>query len=70
MVQAIGAAAESDSSLAALRKVGAAGRPRETREQFDQLARGLDLAIVRVLLTRPGDFDSGRRVLEECRPAN
>jgi hypothetical protein len=29
---------------------------------------GLDLPIVRILVSRPGDFESARRVLEECRP--
>lgn len=48
---------------------GAAGSPGEVRPQFERLARGLDLAIVRVLVTRPGDAESARRTLEECRPA-
>jgi alkanesulfonate monooxygenase SsuD/methylene tetrahydromethanopterin reductase-like flavin-dependent oxidoreductase (luciferase family) len=49
--------------------IGAAGAPGETRARFDQLAKGLDLPIVRVLVVRPGDAASARRVLEECRPA-
>jgi hypothetical protein len=48
--------------------IGAAGRPGETRALFERLAAGLDLAIVRVLLVQSGDFESGRRVLMECRP--
>jgi hypothetical protein len=55
----------SDALLAAS---GAAGAPGEVRPQFERLAAGLDLAIVRVLVTRPGDAESARRVLEECRP--
>jgi alkanesulfonate monooxygenase SsuD/methylene tetrahydromethanopterin reductase-like flavin-dependent oxidoreductase (luciferase family) len=55
-----------DEFLAA---AGAAGVPGEVRQQFDRLARGLDVAIVRVLVTRPGDAESARQVLEECRPA-
>jgi alkanesulfonate monooxygenase SsuD/methylene tetrahydromethanopterin reductase-like flavin-dependent oxidoreductase (luciferase family) len=48
--------------------IGAAGAPGETRAQFERLATGLDLPIVRVLVDRPGDAESARRVLEECRP--
>lgn len=48
--------------------VGAAGAPGKTRAKFEQLATGLDLPIVRVLLTKRGDFESARAVLEECRP--
>jgi alkanesulfonate monooxygenase SsuD/methylene tetrahydromethanopterin reductase-like flavin-dependent oxidoreductase (luciferase family) len=48
--------------------IGAAGAPGGTRASFERLAGGLDLPIVRVLVTRPGDVDSARRVLEECRP--
>jgi hypothetical protein len=55
----------SDALLAAS---GAYGRPGEVRAQFDGLAAGLDLAIVRVLVTNPGDAESARRVLEECAP--
>jgi len=55
----------SDDLLAAS---GAAGAPGAVRPQFDRLAEGLDLAIVRVLVTRPGDAESARRILEECRP--
>jgi len=47
---------------------GASGGPGEVRPQFERLAQGLDLAIVRVLVTAPGDAESARRVLEECRP--
>ncbi len=52
-----------------LTAAGAAGAPGEVRPQFDRLAGGLDVAIVRVLVTTPGDADSARRTLEECRPA-
>jgi alkanesulfonate monooxygenase SsuD/methylene tetrahydromethanopterin reductase-like flavin-dependent oxidoreductase (luciferase family) len=48
---------------------GAAGAPGEVRAKFERLAEGLDLAIVRVLVTSPGDAESARRTLEECRPA-
>jgi len=48
--------------------IGAAGAPGETRASFEHLADGLDLPIVRVLVTNRGDFESARRVLEECRP--
>lgn len=56
----------SDELLAA---AGAAGTPGEVRPQFERLARGLDSAVVRVLVTRPGDAGSARLALEECRPA-
>jgi 5,10-methylenetetrahydromethanopterin reductase len=49
-------------------KVGAAGKPGGTRLEFERLAQGLDLPIVRILVTRRGDFESARRALEECRP--
>ncbi len=48
--------------------IGAGGAPGPARAQFERLATGLDLPIVRVLVVRPGDFESARRVLEECRP--
>lgn len=48
--------------------IGAAGAPGTTRASFEHLAAGLDLPIVRVLVTKRGDFESARRVLEECRP--
>lgn len=50
--------------------VGAAGSPGATRGIFEHLASGLDLPIVRILVTRRGDVGSARRVLEECRPAD
>ncbi|HET9847443.1 MAG TPA: LLM class flavin-dependent oxidoreductase [Candidatus Dormibacteraeota bacterium] len=50
--------------------VGAAGTPGQTRQQFERLAAGLDLPIVRVLVTNRGDAQSAQRVLEECRPAS
>jgi hypothetical protein len=55
----------SDELLAA---AGAAGAPGQVRPRFERLAQGLDLAIVRVLVTHPGDAESARRTLEECRP--
>jgi hypothetical protein len=58
--------APSDGLLAAS---GAYGSPGEVRAQFEGLASGLDLAIVRVLVTRPGDAESARRVIEECAPS-
>jgi alkanesulfonate monooxygenase SsuD/methylene tetrahydromethanopterin reductase-like flavin-dependent oxidoreductase (luciferase family) len=57
------------ASSAFISKIGAAGKPAETRHEFERLATGLDLAIVRVLVTRKGDAESARRVLEECRPS-
>jgi alkanesulfonate monooxygenase SsuD/methylene tetrahydromethanopterin reductase-like flavin-dependent oxidoreductase (luciferase family) len=48
---------------------GAYGKPGEVRAQFERLAAGLDLAIVRVLVTKPGDAESARRVIEECAPS-
>jgi alkanesulfonate monooxygenase SsuD/methylene tetrahydromethanopterin reductase-like flavin-dependent oxidoreductase (luciferase family) len=59
---------DDESSPAFLSAVGAWGAAGEVRSQFQALARGLDLAIVRILVTRPGDAVSVRRVLEECRP--
>jgi alkanesulfonate monooxygenase SsuD/methylene tetrahydromethanopterin reductase-like flavin-dependent oxidoreductase (luciferase family) len=56
----------SDALLAAS---GAYGRPGEVRARFEGLAAGLDLAIVRVLVTRPGDAESALRVIEECAPS-
>ena len=49
--------------------IGAAGAPGQTRDQFERLATGLDLPIARILVVRRGDYESARRVLEECRPA-
>jgi alkanesulfonate monooxygenase SsuD/methylene tetrahydromethanopterin reductase-like flavin-dependent oxidoreductase (luciferase family) len=57
--------APSDALLAAS---GGYGRPGEVRAQFEGLAEGLDLAIVRVLVTRPADANSARRVIDECAP--
>jgi hypothetical protein len=53
----------SDALLAAS---GAYGRPGEVNAQFQDLAAGLDLAIVRVLVTKRGDAESARRVIDEC----
>ena len=55
-------------SSAFVSAIGAAGELGQTRRQFDRLATGLDLPIVRILVARPGDVESARRVLEECRP--
>lgn len=52
-----------------LSAVGAWGGPGEVRDQFLRLSRGLDCAIVRVLVARPGDAESAQLVLEECRPS-
>ncbi len=60
---------EVEPSEELLAAVGAAGTPGEVRPQFERLAQGLDRALVRVLVTRPGDAGSARLALEECRPA-
>ncbi len=51
-----------------LSAIGAGGAPGQTRGQFEHLAKGVDLPIVRILVVKPGDFESARRALEECRP--
>ena len=51
-----------------LAAAGAHGAPGRVRPRFGRLAAGLDLPIVRILATRPGDVASALRVLEECRP--
>jgi alkanesulfonate monooxygenase SsuD/methylene tetrahydromethanopterin reductase-like flavin-dependent oxidoreductase (luciferase family) len=51
-----------------LADAGAAGTPGDVRARFQRLAGGLDVAVVRVLVTTPGDAESARRVLQECRP--
>lgn len=56
------------ASAELLAAAGAAGAPGEVRSQFERAAAGLDVAIVRVLVTRRGDAASARRVLEECAP--
>ncbi len=56
-------------SPAFLKACGAFGRPGEVRRLFYELAEGFDVAIVRVLVDRPGNVESGRMALEECRPA-
>lgn len=53
-----------------LSAIGAGGVPGHTRGQFERLAKGLDLPIVRILTVTPGDFESARRALEECRPTS
>ncbi|MGH7641478.1 MAG: LLM class flavin-dependent oxidoreductase [Candidatus Dormibacteria bacterium] len=57
-----------EASPELLSAVGAWGAPGETRPQFRTLSRGLDCAIVRVLVSRPGDVASACTVLEECSP--
>lgn len=59
---------EGEASDQLLHASGAFGTPGEVRSQVERLAAGLDEAIVRVLVTRPGDAASARRVLEECAP--
>lgn len=60
--------AQSEPGQVLLSAVGACGAPGEVRQKFLDLAQGLDCAIVRVLVSQPGDAESARRVLEECRP--
>jgi hypothetical protein len=43
--------------------------PGEVKAQVEGLAAWLDLEIVRVLVTKTGDADSARRVIEECAPS-
>ena len=57
-------AAEPSGGL--LDAAGAHGRPGEVRAKFNRLAEGLEVAIVRVLVTEPGSLGSALRVLEEC----
>ena len=47
---------------------GAWGRSGEARTRFERLAQGLDEAVVRIIVTRPGDAASAQRALEECAP--
>ena len=61
-------ASDSPPNPAFVSAIGAAGVPGQTHQQFTRLATGLDLPIVRILVARPGDVESARRVLEECRP--
>jgi len=61
------AGAEPDPAF--LAAAGAAGAPGEVGPRFASLGADLDVAVVRVLVTRPGDAESARRALEECRPA-
>jgi alkanesulfonate monooxygenase SsuD/methylene tetrahydromethanopterin reductase-like flavin-dependent oxidoreductase (luciferase family) len=63
-----GAARSAERGSSFIRSIAAAGKPGQTRQQFQRLAQGLDLPIVRILVTSPGDAGSARRVLEECRP--
>ena len=61
-------ASSGSGQMPVANRIGAAGRPGETRAIFERQAAGLDLPIVRVLITSRGDFESARRVLQECRP--
>jgi alkanesulfonate monooxygenase SsuD/methylene tetrahydromethanopterin reductase-like flavin-dependent oxidoreductase (luciferase family) len=63
------AAGQRTASDALLAASGAHGRPGDVRAQFEGLAAGLDLAIVRVLVTKRGDAESARRVIDECAPS-
>jgi hypothetical protein len=56
-------------SEAILAASGAYGMPGEVKAQVEGLAAWLDLEIVRVLVTKTGDADSARRVIEECAPS-
>jgi alkanesulfonate monooxygenase SsuD/methylene tetrahydromethanopterin reductase-like flavin-dependent oxidoreductase (luciferase family) len=63
-------ASDTDPNPVFVTRVAAAGTPGQTRRQVEQLAVGLDLPIVRILVIRRGDLESARRVLEECRPTH
>ena len=58
----------ADWDPAFLSAVGAWGAPGAVRVQVERLAAGLDLPIVRVLVSRRGDAAAARAVLEECAP--
>jgi alkanesulfonate monooxygenase SsuD/methylene tetrahydromethanopterin reductase-like flavin-dependent oxidoreductase (luciferase family) len=58
-----------DPSPQFLATAGAAGAPGEVRRHFEHLAEPLDIAIVRVLVTDPGDPESALRTLQEIRPS-
>lgn len=58
----------ADWQPAFLSAVGAWGAPGSVQGQVERLAEGLDVPIVRVLVTRRGDAGSARAVLEECAP--
>lgn len=58
----------AEPSAGLLAATGAHGRPGTVRPQVERLAAGLDLAIVRVLVSEPGSLPSALMVLEECRP--
>ena len=49
---------------------GYAGRGDGAREWFARMAKGLDVAIVRVLTPRPGDLGPVRRAMEAFAPRN
>ncbi len=52
-----------------LLRVGYFGRAAGAREAFRRLAEGLDLAIVRVVVARPGVADSTLAVVRACAPS-
>ena len=64
----------SDEELAeafperALRRLGAWGRPKEAEAGFERLAQHLDIALVRVVIARPG-LEAARAVVRACAPA-
>lgn len=58
----------ADWSPGFLSAVGAWGTPGSVHTQVERLAAGLDLPVVRVLVTRRGDAGSARAVLQECAP--
>jgi len=62
-------AGQRSPSDALLSASGAYGTPGEVKAQVERLAAGLDLAIVRVLVTTRGDAESALRVIEECAPS-
>jgi alkanesulfonate monooxygenase SsuD/methylene tetrahydromethanopterin reductase-like flavin-dependent oxidoreductase (luciferase family) len=61
-------ASDPDPIPAFVTRIAAAGTPGHTGPQVEQLAMGLDLPLVRILVVRRGDLASAQRVLEECRP--
>jgi alkanesulfonate monooxygenase SsuD/methylene tetrahydromethanopterin reductase-like flavin-dependent oxidoreductase (luciferase family) len=54
-----------DPSAQFIAAAGAAGGPGDVHPQFEHLAAPLDLAIVRVLVTEPGDANSALLTLNE-----
>ena len=54
---------------ALLARVAAWGRAARVRDGFRRLAQGLDVAVARILVTRPGDADGAIAAIEACRPS-